>query len=92
MFLTPTLVQIFLPCYSRSQISSVSEQLMRNFFHSDWVHESQTYYRNATIFMEMSKKPLKILAAGVGAFEVNLESFRSICNSAYSLFALFKKM
>jgi hypothetical protein len=41
------------------------------------------------IFMENSKKPLNIKAAGL--MDMNYESFKSICNFAYSLYAVFKK-
>jgi hypothetical protein len=63
---------------------------MRNLFHSDWFREDRSHQKNALIFMEMAKKPVKVSAAGL--FEVNLEVFVRICNAAYSLFAVLKKI
>lgn len=67
----------------------MSKKLSTGLFHSDWYYENQSYKKSMTIFMEYIKKPVKMSA--IGLFEVNLESFTSICNSAYSLFAIFKK-
>lgn len=63
---------------------------MRNFFHTDWFRENSKYKKTSIIFMEVLKKPVKISVAGV--FDVNLTTFTKICKSAYSLFAVFKKI
>lgn len=42
-----------------------------------------------TIFLEFTKKPIKILAFGV--FEVSVENFVAVCKSAYSLYAVYEK-
>lgn len=70
-------------------IIDMSKKLSTGLFHSDWYYENHSYKKSMTIFMEYLKKPVKMSA--IGLFEVNLESFTSICNSAYSLFAIFKK-
>lgn len=67
----------------------MSRNLSTGFFHSEWYQEDVNYRNCAVIFMEYLKKPIKITA--IGLFDINLESFTTICNAAYSLFAVFKK-
>lgn len=81
--------QIFLPCYYGTQITTMSEKLSTSFFHSSWAHEDIHYRCSAKIFMEFVKRPIKISAIGI--FEVNLEAFKTMSNSAYSLYAVFKR-
>jgi hypothetical protein len=42
------------------------------------------------VFMETTKRDIKIMAFGV--FELNLKNFTAVVNSAYSLYALMKKI
>jgi odorant receptor len=54
-------------------------------------HNDDKRFKTAVkIFMENSKKCLKVRA--VNLFIMNYESFISICNFAYSLYAVFKKV
>ncbi|CAO1356263.1 unnamed protein product [Diamesa hyperborea] len=82
--------QIFLPCYFGNEILISSQQLSMNLFHSDWTSKSHKFKIAMKLFMENAKKPIKITAFGV--FEVNLVTFTSICNSAFSLYAVFKNV
>lgn len=82
--------QIFLPCYFGNEILISSQQLSMNLFHSDWTSKSHKFKIAMKLFMENAKKPIKITAFGV--FEVNLATFTSICNSAFSLYAVFKNV
>jgi hypothetical protein len=65
----------------------MSENLADGLFHSEWYFEDKSYRALVTIFMESAKKPIEIVAMGI--FVVNLENFTAICNSAYSLYAVF---
>ncbi|CAO1329041.1 unnamed protein product [Diamesa serratosioi] len=83
-------LQIFLPCYFGNEILISSQHLSMDLFHSDWINKSYKFKIAMKLFMENSKKPIKITAFGI--FEVNLATFTSICNSAFSLYAVFKNV
>lgn len=82
-------LQILLPCYYCERIKNISMKLSTSLFHSDWMHQDEEFRKNMKVFMENAKKPLKISALGI--FEVDLEIFMRIANSAYSLYAVFKR-
>lgn len=81
---------IFLPSYYGTLIAHSSEKLSETLFHTDWIDEDLYYKGIVKIFMEYLKKPLTILSMDV--FAINLDNFGTLCNSAYSLFAVFKRM
>lgn len=82
--------EILFPCLFGSEIIVASEKLSSSLMHSQWLDQSESFKANVKILMEYMKKPIKLSAVGV--FDVNLENFMKICNSAYSLFAVFKKI
>lgn len=88
--LTPALIQVFLHCFYGAKITAMSEIITAIFFHSDWCRESKAYQMNAKIFMEVSRKPLRMKAGRL--YVINLETFAIICKGAYSLYAVFKKV
>lgn len=83
-------LQIFLPCYFGNEILISSQHLSMDLFHSDWTSKSHKFKIAMKLFMENAKRPIKITAFGI--FEVNLATFTSICNSAFSLYAVFKNV
>jgi hypothetical protein len=68
----------------------MSEKVSIALFHSNWHSADPKFKTLVKIFMEFAKKPIKFRA--MGTFEVNLENFRAVCKSAYSLFAVFQKV
>jgi hypothetical protein len=66
----------------------MSEKLSTAMFHSNWYSGDREFKNLAITFMEFTKQPIKFKALGV--FEINIENFVAICNSAYSLFAVFQ--
>lgn len=84
------ILQIYLPCYFGSQMTSASEKLSDSLFHSDWTNQSKNFKMGMKIFMENCKKPMKISTMGV--FELSLENFLRVVNTSYSLFAVLKKI
>lgn len=68
----------------------MSEQLSAKMFHSNWHVEHKRYKEMIKIAMVCSLKPVKISAVGI--FDINIGTFLRICNSAYSLFAVFKRV
>lgn len=59
-------------------------------FHSNWMANDKGYKTAVKIFLENAKRSIQITA--IGLVEVNLETFKAVCNFAYSLYALFKKV
>jgi hypothetical protein len=87
----PVAVQMLLPCSLSSELTAASEKLSMGLFHSDkWTGESVEFKRNMKIFIENTKKPVKIVVLKIFAY--NLESFVKIMNSAYSLFAVLREI
>lgn len=86
----PMALEIFLPCYFGTVLSVTSSELSTAFFHSNWINESESFKKLSKMFFENAKSDMKITALGV--FDVNLTTFNSILNSAYSLFAVLKRV
>lgn len=89
-YLVPMVVEIFLPCYFGNELSVASLKLSTAFFHSNWIEQKAKDEKSMLVFMEYSKNEFKISAFGV--FNLNLETFKSIGNTAYSLFAVLKRL
>lgn len=83
-------LEIFFPCYYGSKIMISSEQLSTSLFSSNWIPECKEYLSAMKIFMENVKKPVEIKA--LGFVPVELGTFAKICNSAFSLFAVFQRV
>lgn len=90
-FVSSKLLQIFLPCYFGSKVAKASKKIQTSVFHSAWVGSSREYASAVKIFMENSKKSSEI-STTYGLFAIDFGTFTRICNSAYSLFALFQKV
>lgn len=82
-------LQVFIPCYYGNQISLNSEKLSTILFHSGWIEKSSNHKRSVMIMMENARKPIRVTAMGFES--INIGTFTNILNSAYSLYALFKK-
>lgn len=88
-YLFPMVFEIFLPCYFGNEVYEASIGLSASLFHSDWFTESKKFKTAMKMFMENTKSRLTVTAAD-GFFHVNLAGFLSICNLAYSIFALLQ--
>ncbi|XP_026481369.1 odorant receptor 2a-like [Ctenocephalides felis] len=88
-FFTFTL-QIFLPCYFGNEISSKSALVSQSAFSSSWIETDSKIKKNMIIFMERSKRPLKIYAGKV--FELSLGTFTMIINASYKYYAVLHHM
>jgi hypothetical protein len=80
------LALIFFPCYYGSQMTAVSKRVSDSILGSEWMHEDKEYRQLVKIMMEFAQPPYKITAGGI--FEVNLETFKRIIESAYSMYCL----
>lgn len=83
-------IQIFLPCYYGNEIFITSQELTTQVFHSEWLSESKEYKKSLKFIMEISKKPIKITSYNL--LKINYETFTSVCNAAYSLYALLERV
>ncbi|CAO1433671.1 unnamed protein product [Diamesa serratosioi] len=89
-YMISMVLEIFLPCYYGSKIMISSEQLSTSLFSSNWIPECKEYLIAMKMFMENVKKPLEIKA--LQFVPVELGTFAKICNSAFSLFAVFQRV
>jgi odorant receptor len=86
----PMTLEIFLPCYFGNELSFASARLSTSLFGSEWFEGNKELKTTMKIFMENTKKEIKISAFGI--FDANLATFTSIINSAYSFFAVLKNI
>jgi hypothetical protein len=84
-----TLISIFVPCFCGSKITELSERIGQIITGSEWMYEDKEYKKLVIIALENAKRPIKITALGL--FDVDLKTFKSICESTYSMFCIFKK-
>lgn len=83
-------IETFLPCYFGNDVLIASSKISDGIFHSNWIHADNQFKTAMKIFIENTKRPLKILAFGFS--EINLATFTRICNSAYSLYAVLRSV
>jgi odorant receptor len=86
----PMIQEIFLPCYFGNEISLASSKLSTDLFGSEWIESDKEIKSTMKIFMENAKKEVKISAFNV--FHVNLATFTTIGNSAYSFYSVLKRV
>jgi odorant receptor len=86
----PMTLQIFLPCYYGNELSIASSKLSTALFHSQWIDEDKSVKKVCKIFMENTKKEIKISAFNV--FDINLATFTRIGNLSFSMLAVLKKI
>jgi odorant receptor len=89
-FMIPMTLEIFLPCYFGNDLSIASSKLSTALIGSEWFECDEKLRSTAKIFMENTKKEMKIFAFGV--FQVNLSTFTTIMNSAYSYYNVLKQV
>lgn len=83
-------IQIFLPCYYGNEVLITSQDLLHKLFHSQWLDGSKKYKKSLKFMMEIIKKPIKINSYSV--LKINFETFNSVCNAAYSMYALLDRV
>lgn len=79
---------VFIPSCYGNKVTELSDQIRISLFHSEWLYETKEYRQMMRIVMECSKNSIKITA--VGLFSVNLESFKKMCETTYSLYHIFE--
>lgn len=89
-YMLAMIVQIFIPCYYGTELRLTYDKVADSLFHSEWIQEDCNFRSNVGIIMENSKTSMKIVA--FGNINIDLNNFGTICNSAYSLFSVFKRI
>lgn len=88
-YIMAMVTQIFIPCYYGTELKLAYDRISDALFHSEWMYEDMESKKIISFIMEHSKEPIKIVAFGI--VKIDLANFGTICNSAYSLFSVFKK-
>lgn len=90
-YIISTFLQLLIPCYYGNEISVLTDRLSTSLFYSKWyLEEDKKYRKSISIFMERLKRKERVKSGKV--FDVNLESFMRVCNSAFSLYAVFRNI
>lgn len=84
------LLQVFLPCYYGTELSSASDKVSLSLIHSDWINQSKRFKTSMKAVVISGFKSLKVLAFGF--VTIDFDTFSKICNAAYSMYALLKKI
>jgi len=84
------LLQILVICYYANEVTIVSDKITTTLFHSAWENKDPKFRTSMIIFMENAKQPIKVTSLKI--FDVNLETFKTICHSAYSLYAVLQRI
>lgn len=90
VLMVPMTLEVLLPCYFGSELSSASSKLSSSLFHTGWISKSKDLKKIALIFMEYTKKNTQFRLSEL--FQLNLETFTAIANTSYSLYSILKKM
>ena len=84
------ILKIFLPCYFGNELTSASSKLSTALYDSAWLETDREFKMNMKIFIENAK--LEINFTAFSFFKANLETFKAIVNTAYSLYAVLKNI
>lgn len=88
-YIIAILAQIYIPCLYGTELKLTYDKVSEVFFHTDWFDRNMEFKLYMKMLMEHSKHSLRFLA--FGNFRIDLRNFGKVCNSAYSLFSVFKK-
>ncbi|XP_037034325.1 putative odorant receptor 71a [Bradysia coprophila] len=80
---------IFLIMYLANDITVASDRLSYCLFKSNWIEQTQLCKKYVVIMCEVLKQPQQLV---VLMYPMNLETFMTIVNGAYSMFNLLKSL
>ncbi|XP_037034389.1 odorant receptor 30a-like [Bradysia coprophila] len=78
---------IFLDMYLANDITVASDRLSYCLFESNWIDQTESCKKHVLIMGEVLKEPQKLV---VLIYPMNLETFLTIINGAYSMFNILK--
>jgi hypothetical protein len=82
--------EIYVQCYYGNEITLTSQKFSKQLFHSNWAETNIELQKSVKILMENLKNDLKIEVFGI--YKLNLSSFTTILNSAYSYLMLLRRI
>jgi hypothetical protein len=82
--------EIFLHCLYGQEVTLISDEFSTSLFHSKWILTNMKTQKSVKFLMENFKKELKISSFGI--YTLNLSSFMTILNSAYSYLMLLRQL
>ncbi|XP_050346836.1 putative odorant receptor 92a [Nymphalis io] len=82
------LVEIFNQCFIGQVLSDHSENLTNDVYFSNWPNASPEAKKIMLMLMMRTQKPFKL--SGNGYFDMNMDTFGSICSTSYQLFNLLR--
>ncbi|XP_037040974.1 odorant receptor 30a-like [Bradysia coprophila] len=80
---------IFLVMYLANDITVTSDRLSYCLFESNWIEQTQSCKKHVLIMGEVLKQPQQLV---VLIYPMNLETFMTIVNGAYSMFNILKSL
>lgn len=84
-YVIPTIFQLIIPSYYGNEIAILSDRLSTSLFHSKWYEENDQ--KTTLLLSEFLKRKIRITTFKI--FQVDFGTFMRVCNSAYSLYAVF---
>lgn len=87
-YLTPMVLQIFMPCYFGQMLCDAFDRLNTSLYRSAWFVKDEKFKLSMKIVMENFNKRVNISTFGV--FDVDLQTFTRIVNTAFSLYAVLE--
>jgi hypothetical protein len=84
-------VMVFLPSFFGNELSAASEKVPEALFYSDWTDQSKNIKSAVKIFLENTKKPIKVTMLR-RMITIDYAMFTSVCNFVYSLYGVLKKV
>lgn len=81
---------MFIPCYFGNEIKCNSQDFLTALHGTNWLTVDKSTKKSLLILIENLRRPIKVRAAKL--FDVDLEIFLFVVNSAYSLFAILKQI
>lgn len=81
-------LHFFLPCYFGQLLHDQHKELNFSLYQAAWISQDESFKKLARIVMENFKKDEKVAAFGV--FKVDLETFTTVMNTSFSLYAVLK--
>lgn len=87
-YMIATSGQLSIPSYFGNEISFISDKLSTALFHSEWYDEEDK--GNFLMLMIFLRRKIQVTTFKI--FQLDLGTFLRVCNSAYSLYAVFKNI
>nr|QGW45423.1 odorant receptor 50 [Bradysia odoriphaga] len=89
-FLTYSIFDIFMILYLGNELKLASDELSTCLYESDWIEQTESSRKSIIILSERLKQPQQLVVGKL--YPLNLETFTSIVNGAYSMFNILQSL